>query len=217
MTTDSGRPNQRRRTRKDLLQAAARLLKAGGKPTLEEVAAEALVSRATAYRYFPTIDALLVEAPLDGEVPDPAELFRDDPSTDPAERVEKAEAALHEVVWGNEPQLRLMLINTISRGLRAGGGGGGNGNGEGGEGVPVRQNRRTPLIEAALGPARGRMSAGSYQRLCAALALVFGTESMIVFRDVLAMDEKAARKVKTWAVRALVAAAMEESVHKRTT
>ena len=57
----TGRPNQKSRTRKDLLQAAGRLLKQGRKPTLDEVAAEALVSRATAYRYFPTPESLVLE------------------------------------------------------------------------------------------------------------------------------------------------------------
>ena len=51
-----GRPNQRSRTRKDLLDAASRLLKQGRRPTLEEVAEEARVSRATAYRYFPSVE-----------------------------------------------------------------------------------------------------------------------------------------------------------------
>ena len=46
----TGRPNQKRRTRKALLQAASRLMAQGRKPGLEEVAEEALVSRATAYR-----------------------------------------------------------------------------------------------------------------------------------------------------------------------
>ena len=42
------RANQLRRTRKDLLQAAARLARQGRTPTLEECAEEAMVSRATA-------------------------------------------------------------------------------------------------------------------------------------------------------------------------
>jgi hypothetical protein len=42
----------------------------------------------------------------------------------------------------------------------------------------------------------------TYKRLCAALALFFGTESMIVFE---------ARKVKSWAIHALVEAALRES------
>ena len=40
-------------------------------------------------------------------------------------------------------------------------------------------------------------------------ALVFGTESMIVFRDVLQMSPGRARKVKSWAVQTLVRAALE--------
>ena len=89
----TGRSNQRRRTRKDLLAAAARLLKRGGTPAMDEIAEEAAVSRATAYRYFSSVEALLVEAPLDSEVPDPADLFSGDPSVDPASRADKAEAA----------------------------------------------------------------------------------------------------------------------------
>jgi len=55
-----GRANQRRRTRKDLLAAAARLLKAGGPPPdMDAVAAEAMVSRATVYRYFPDRNSLM--------------------------------------------------------------------------------------------------------------------------------------------------------------
>jgi AcrR family transcriptional regulator len=69
MDAVTGRPNQRSRTRKDLLEAAARLIKQGRKPSLEEIAEEALVSRATAYRYFPNVEALLVEASFDISIP----------------------------------------------------------------------------------------------------------------------------------------------------
>ena len=57
--------NQELRTRKDLLQAAGRLMKQGRKPTMDEVAAEALVSRATAYRHFPSVEALRAQISLD--------------------------------------------------------------------------------------------------------------------------------------------------------
>jgi AcrR family transcriptional regulator len=191
------RSNQRARTRKDLLTAAARLLKQGLTPDMDAVAAEAAVSRATAYRYFPSVEALLVEAPVDGEVPDPATLFAGDTSRDAADRAVRAEAALHEVVYRNEAQLRVMLASSLTRAGKE-------------AGVPVRQNRRTPLIEAALEPARKGMSREAYERLCAALALVFGTESMVVLTDVLGLDEKAARRVKSWAVRALVESAVAE-------
>ena len=184
------RANQRYRTRKDLMDAAGRLMKNGHKPSLEEVAEAARVSRATAYRYFPNVEALLAEAPLDAGAPDWDALFAGDGSTDPEERVDRAEAAI-----------RLMLSATLARAA-----------GEGAdETVPYRQNRRTPLIDAALAPARTRFKKASYGRLRAALAMIFGSESMVVFRDVLRLDATVARDVKSWAVRALVRAALAES------
>lgn len=197
----SGRANQRHRTRKDLLVAAARLLQEGRNPTMDDVADAAMVSRATAYRYFPTLDALIVEAPLDGAVPTPEGLFTDEPSVDPEERLDKAEAALHAMVYRNEAQLRRMLAYTLDPAAR----------GNGDNLPPVRQNRRAALIEGALAPARDRLSDDAYNKLCAAAALIFGTESMVVFRDVLPLDPDQARTVKSWALRALVRAALEES------
>lgn len=197
----TARSNQRHRTRQDLLNAAVRLLKQGASPTMDDVAAEARVSRATAYRYFPSLDALLVEAPLGITVPSPEALFAGERSTDPEQRIDKAGMAMHEMVYGNETQLRRLLANSLQ--LTAGQ--------RKGDAIPVRQNRRTPLIEAALAPARGRLTKTAYDRLCAALAVYLGPESMVVFRDVLQLDEAEARKVKSWAVRALVRAALRES------
>ena len=195
------RANQRYRTRKDLIDAAGRLMKNGHKPSLEEVAGAARVSRATAYRYFPNVEALLAEAPVDTTAPDWEALFANDAASDPEERIDRAEAAMHRLVFDNEAAIRLMLSATLVRaaGDRAD------------ETVPYRQNRRTPLIDLALAPARGRFKKASYGRLRAALAMIFGSESMVVFRDVLRLDEKTARGVKSWAVRALVRAALEES------
>lgn len=193
----SGRANQKRRTRKDLLQAAAQLMKQGRRPSLDEVAEAALVSRATAYRYFPSTEALLAEASLDVVTPDAAVLFAGNAPADPVARLEKVDAALHEMMLGNEPALRLMLANSLQRAAR----------GEAESETPLRQNRRTPLIEAALEPARRQFKPGSLDILAKALALIVGTEAMVVFKDVLQLDDAEARRVKRWAIRALVEAA----------
>ena len=152
-TKNSGRVNQRLRTRKDLLRAAARLMKEGRAPSIHEVAEEAMVSRATAYRYFPTRESLLVEAPLDGAVPTPEGLFAEDRSNDPGERVDKAEQALHDMVYDNEAQARALLAVSLDRWAKR--------EREADE-TPLRQNRRVPLIEAALAPARDRFNDESY-------------------------------------------------------
>jgi AcrR family transcriptional regulator len=193
----TGRPNQKSRTRKDLLQAAARLVKQGRKPSLDEVAAEALVSRATAYRYFPRIEALMLEASLDLAVPEADELFRDESPDDPIARVERVDTTLHEMMLANERQLRMMLMHSLERGL----------DGADETSLPARQNRRTPLIEAALEPARKQFRPADLKMLSKALALIIGTEAMVVFKDVLRLDDAEARKVKRWAIRALIEAA----------
>jgi AcrR family transcriptional regulator len=200
--SETGRPNQRTRTRKDLLDAASRLLKQGARrPTLEEVAEEALVSRATAYRYFPSVEALLVEAPLEGAAPSPDELFRDTASDDAVERLELVDGALDDMITANEQALRLMLAQSLERGS----------NGEARNGFPARQNRRTALIEAALAPARDQFEPAAAQHLSSALALIIGTESMVVLKDVLQLGATEATEVKQWAIRALVDAARTPS------
>lgn len=186
--------NQKRRTRKELLRAATRLVKQGRKPSLEEVAEEALVSRATIYRYFPNVDALLAEASLDVMVPDADELFAGDTSRDPVARLERADKALNDVILANEASLRMMLAKSVERSL----------NSDKRDAVPPRQNRRTPLIEAALEPARNEFADETLEMLTSALALVIGTEAMVVCKDVLQLDDTAASKVRQWAIRAFV-------------
>ncbi|MCO6429250.1 MAG: TetR/AcrR family transcriptional regulator [Deltaproteobacteria bacterium] len=189
------------RTRKELLRAAARLIKEGASPTLEDVAREALVSRATVYRYFSSIDELLVEAPIDEAVPDASQLFASDDVSTPEERIDRAESVMHRTVYENEMVLRHMLSHSITRAIRQ----------EGSAKDPVRQNRRTAYIDEALAPHRKKFDPKTYSKLRSSLALIFGTESMIVCRDVLALPQDEAREVKSWAVRVLVRAAMEES------
>jgi AcrR family transcriptional regulator len=193
----SGRANQRRRTRKDLLQAAARLIKQGRNPSLEQIADEAMVSRATAYRYFPGVEALLVEAPLDIAVPDADDLFRTTTATDPVERLNLVDKTLHDMILANEPSLRMMLVHSLQRIIKGG---------EDSD-IPPRQNRRSPLIEAALAPERKEFDPAALKLLRKALAIVIGTEAIVVFKDVLQVSDAEARKVKQWAIRALVDAA----------
>jgi AcrR family transcriptional regulator len=188
----TGRWKQRRRTRQDILAAAAELLKTGQKPSLEEIADAALVSRATAYRYFPNADALLVEAALEIDFPKIGDVLAG-VDNDPVRRVEKVDAALHALIAENEAALRLMIASALERGARGD--------------LPVRQDRRTPMLTEALAPARASFKTADYDALIAALSLIVGPEAMIVFRDVLRLDDAEAARVRRWAIRALISAA----------
>ena len=196
-TLKGGRPNQKQRTRKDLLDAAAQLVREGRRPSLEEVAELALVSRATAYRYFPSIEALLLETSVHVAAPD-ASVLEAAPSDDPVARLRKVDDAFDAMIASNEAPLRLMLARILEQRARA----------DASRDLPARQNRRTPLIEAALAPAREGIDPATFGKLTAALAILIGTESFVVTQDVLGLSPEAAREVRRWAIAALVRASV---------
>lgn len=186
------RANQRLRTRKDLLDAAVRLSRESASPSFEAIAEAAMVSRATAYRYFPGLDALMSEAAVHMDTPTPETLFGDEPSTDALARLEKLDAALSALVLANEAPLRALLARTVQQ--------------PPGE-APVRQNRRSPLVAAALAGAHPPLVPDRLDLLAKALPLLLGIETRVVFKDVLQLDDAEAARVRRWMIRALVEAA----------
>lgn len=196
--TTNGRTKQRLRTRKDLLQAAAKLVKEGRKPTLEEIAETAMISRATAYRYFSNVEAILAEAGLDMFIPSADELFAGDTSTDAFERIWKADQAINSVTFENHITARITLALLLQQSAEKAGKK---------NDTPVRQNRRSPMIAAALTPVRDQFKRGDFDTLSSALALFIGIEAMVVFKDVLRLDDETSEKIRRWAMHALIDAA----------
>jgi AcrR family transcriptional regulator len=102
---EEGRINQKRRTRVAVLEAAKQLLREGQLPSVADAADAARVSRATAYRYFPTQEYLLSEAALESAKTDINHLLeRAAPSNDPAVRLDTLVQALQQVTLGQEAQ-----------------------------------------------------------------------------------------------------------------
>lgn len=113
--TDTGRSNQKKRTRTAIVDAARGLIGAGSEVTMPEVARAALVSEATAYRYFPDLPSLIGEA-LAGVWPDPADALRPvDGSRDPVERIAFACEFLLRGILARQGGVRAMMAATIVR------------------------------------------------------------------------------------------------------
>ncbi len=111
-------------------------------------------------------------------------------------RVARVDAAFDAMMTASEAGLRMMLAQSVERGIAADG-----------AMRSKRQNRRSPLIEAALAPAERQFKPAGLQMLTRALALVIGMESMVVFKDVLQISDAEAHRVRCWVIRALVEAA----------
>jgi len=200
---ESGRVNQKRRTRKALVDAASQLLARGRTPTLEQIAEVALVSRATAYRYFKSADEVVAEALLASRMKSSAQVLGG-LSRDPVERLLAVEAAVNGVLMGDERAVHMMARAQIDEWLRAQEGDSGS-----------RGNRRLPLIDDALAGVDGKLPPATLRRLRNAAALAIGTEAVISLRDVCGLSRTEARRTAQWAVRALVSQARAESTDDR--
>jgi len=188
----------RARTRRLMLATASRLMQAGAIPSVSEVAEAAEVSRATAYRYFPS-QAALVEAVVD-EALGPI-LDWTSTSADAAERVEDllrtSLPRLDAFEATFKAALKLSLDEWAER--RAG--------------APpatpqFRRGHRIVLLREALRPLQSELPAAEIDRLAQALSLIFGVEALVVLKDMWSLDGEAAAEVATWAAATLVRAAV---------
>jgi AcrR family transcriptional regulator len=110
-----GRANQKTRTRRAIVDACRELVRTGSDVTMPEVARRALVSEATAYRYFPDLTSLLAET-IDDLWPSPAEALAPVASSaDPVERVRFACEFLLRGVLSYQGAVRAMISGTITR------------------------------------------------------------------------------------------------------
>lgn len=118
MTTaneQTGRVNQKLRTRMAIVEACREVIRSGGPVTMPAVARAALVSEPTAYRYFPDLISLL-NAALVGMWPSPAEALEPiAASADPVERVAFAAEFFLRRVLSYQGAVRAMISATITR------------------------------------------------------------------------------------------------------
>jgi AcrR family transcriptional regulator len=202
-----GRINQKRRTRAAILAAAVELLERGQRPTVAEVADAALVSRATAYRYFPTQEYLLFEAALESTRSDiDRELEENTLPENPEARLEMLIDALQKRIIDKEPAFRTMLRLSLEQPPQEE-------EQNGVESTPsrLRGGGRVRWIEKALASVEGRLEVRSYKRLVAALSLCMGIEALVVLRDICALEAQEAEEVSRWAAQVLLKAALGEA------
>jgi AcrR family transcriptional regulator len=201
-----GRINQKRRTRAAVLEAAKQLLREGQMPSVAEAADVACVSRATAYRYFPTQEYLLSEAALESARTDINHLLeRAVPSNDPAVRLDTLVQVLQQVTLEQETAFRTLLQLSLQAHANEGP------NREATE-DRLRGGRRIGWIEEALAPLDSIFDTDSItsRRVVAALSLCLGIEALIVLQDICGLEAAEAVEVSRWAAQALLQAGLHE-------
>lgn len=200
------RANQKKRTRAAIVEAAIRLVRDGGTPTVAQAAEAAGVSRATAYRYFPTPEDLLIEVATVTPAVQPVEavLAELGEAADPETRFRRVQDTFNAVVVREEAQMRTALRAYLDHWLAR--------RQRGARGGPeLREGRRMRWLARVLEPARGTLSARQRKRLECALALTVGMDAMVVMKDVCRLTDDEAHDVLRWAGLALLRAGLAEA------
>jgi AcrR family transcriptional regulator len=189
------------RTGRLMLDTAISLMQGGATPSVSDVAEAAGVSRATAYRYFPS-QAALVEAVVD-EGLGPILTWKPT-SQDAKARVNDLIATGMPRIESFEATFKAALKLSLEQWVKGQ-------SGTLGEEPQFRRGHRVQLLGEALEPLRGTLPPESFDRLAQALSLVFGVEALIVLKDIWGLDGERTQSVVKWVSSALVDAAIREA------
>jgi AcrR family transcriptional regulator len=206
------RADQKLRTRRAVLTAAAELLLEGHPPSVAAAAERALVSTATAYRYFPSAEDLWTEAALEAsgfENQMPAIDARIQAAGPDVEA--RLDALIRSIGWqmiDDPAPFHHFAKASISSWLaqqdvRAD------------ERVPLRAGRRQRFNALVLEPLRGQLPDREIELLSAALSVGWGTEAMISLTDVAELDPATAKELMLKICRWILHGALADA-HQRT-
>lgn len=190
-----GRTNQKRRTHAALIAAARSLVTAGETPTVEQAAAAASISRATAYRYFGTQRELLAAAHPET---DTRSMLGSDPPEDPAARLDIVVRSFTAMIVETEAQQRTMLRLSLEPEIDH-------------DRLPLRQGRAIGWITEALEPLRDLLSNEGLHRLVLAIRSAIGIEALVWLTDIGGLSRTDATALMRRSAQALLQAALADN------
>jgi AcrR family transcriptional regulator len=190
----------RARTWKLLMEAASSLIEEGHTPTVAEVAKRAQVSRATAYRYFPT-RSRLITAMVDTAL-GPVRSWSSSQGDGRARITELFESTFirfkeFEPHMRAAAQLALEHQALERAGIL--------------EEEPYRRGHRIRILAHAVEPFSAQVPAKAIDRLQKALSIIYGIEPHIILKDIWGVKNKEVEAIVFWMVGALIEATMKEA------
>lgn len=197
----------RARTRRLMLDTAVALMQAGQTPSVSDVAEAAEVSRATAYRYFPS-QAALVHAVVDAGLGPILEWKSE--SEDAETRVRDLLALSMPRIAEFEATFRAALKLSLDQWARRRAG-------TLGDEPAFARGHRVDVLQAAIAPLRSTLGETEFTRLAQALSLSYGLETLLVLQDMWGLGFDEAQEVAQWTASALVRAAIADAPATRGT
>lgn len=188
-------------THQRLLDTAMELIQRQGHiPAVTEIAAASGISRATAYRYFPSRSAV-VTAVIEASLGPVRELAPD--QLDGRERVTALFKRTFPRFKEFEPQLRAAAQLSLEQwaqeraGLL--------------QEEPYRRGSRIRILEHALAPFGPTLPKAVRDRLHQALSIIYGIEPYVILKDIWGASNRQVEGTALWIAQALVDAAIREA------
>lgn len=203
----SGEPphGPRARMRKTLLDAAQQLMAQGVTPSVAELAEHAQVSRATAYRYFPSQSALI--AAVVDESLGPILAWNSD-APDAAARVDELLRFAYPRLEAHEAPLRAAIQVSLQQHAQACAG-------KAGAEPRLVRGHRVDILRRAIAPLASDLTPAQQDRVAQALSLVYGTEVFLVLKDIWKLDLPEVTDVVRWTANAIISQALAEAGPKK--
>jgi AcrR family transcriptional regulator len=174
--------------------------KSGHIPSIAEVAVGSKISRATAYRYFPSRSAL-VTAVIDSSL-GPVRATASD-NLNGRQRVHELFEKTFPRFKEFEPQLRAAAQLSLEQwaleraGLL--------------EEEPYRRGHRVRILQHAIAPMAPVLRPAVRDRLHRALSVVYGIEPYVILKDIWGLADREVERTALWMADALIDAALRES------
>ncbi|HEY6356089.1 MAG TPA: helix-turn-helix domain-containing protein [Burkholderiaceae bacterium] len=188
-----------------LLDTAMEIIReAGHIPSVAEVAVRSRVSRATAYRYFPS-RSVLITAVIDRSL-GPVRSFKSK-AVDGRERVRELFRQTFPRFKEFEPQMRAALQLALEQwaleraGLL--------------EEETYRRGHRVRILEHAIAPLAAKMPTAVRDRMHRALSVIYGIEPWVVLKDIWGLPDREVERIALWMADAVIDAALRESQASR--
>ncbi|NIL28621.1 TetR/AcrR family transcriptional regulator [Yersinia massiliensis] len=181
------------RTQRLLIDTAMAMYEQGAFPSITEVAIAAQLSRATAYRYFPTQSAL-VSAIVDESL---GPILAWQPTQpDARQRIAELLSFAYPRMLQHEGVLRAALHLSLQQWAD-------NRSNPNNEEKLVRGNRKR-LLKMAVEPLEGKLSPEALQRVVYAFSLIYGSEVFMVLKDIWHLDDAGIQDVTQWMGKAIL-------------
>ncbi|MEG0277884.1 MAG: TetR/AcrR family transcriptional regulator [Morganella sp. (in: enterobacteria)] len=205
--TDDGVPysGTRRRTFNLLINTALTLFEQGAIPSVSELAADAGVSRATAYRYFPT-QSDLISATVNASL-GPVLTWRSD-SPETHTRMEQLLAFAYPQMFKHEGALRAALYVSLQQWAQDRSA---SAKSQVNDEKKLIRGHRKAILANVVEPLKSQVDKDTLDKVIRAFSLVYGSEVFLVMKDIWKMDDSGVIDITQWMAKAIINQALSDS------